>query len=1334
MSEPVARTVTRKFSDGTQEKYTLESCRDLPAYVLLGDSGAGKTTAFEQEAKASDGEYITARNFNFKEKKDKTKETLFIDALDEMRAGGEDPRKPIDKIRDYLKNTQAPFRLSCRAADWLGENDSKALQYILPPETELTVLYLDPLTEGDIKTILMKEGVSNPDEFINTAHQHNLSALLSNPQILKLLIKAINNKWPKNRKEIYDMACLQLVSEENNEHRHAKPRDSRLPTEIILNAAGYLCAIQLLSGIAGFSQDQGQASAQYFELTALSTPLPLLSSLDEALKSNIFHSAGEERRTPIHRSVAEYLGAKYIADLVQAKTDPLPFERVLALMPDAMGAISSDLRGLCAWLAVHCNGNDRSMLIQRDPLGVIIYGDIRAFTNTEKIFALKVLKSKLKNMDWPNFYDASFGALGTADMIARFQEILSSSSREAADQKLLVIVLSAIAYGEPMPNLIRSIENIIRDPSYLGSVRSYAIEVLKQHDAKNTLLLQLLEDIHKGIIEDRDDEVLGALLNKLYPDMITPEEIWHYVHAPNIHILNDYSHFLHDKLAKSQDKDLPILLDGLVKKPELIPHLSSLIGRLLAKGIETWGDKITTKNLYEWLNLGIDRWERPAIQEEQAKTISDWLTKHPKQYQAIIEYITELCAQRGDHFDFWEFSKYFLRLQNASYPNGMTEWYLNKAKLEYPMRRPVSQYYLKYAVSSMTDNQKPTLDQVACFHHHLKEYPDLLNMLEAMLQPPAIPPSQPENTILKQEYQREKSERADNFRKYLAKIQEGTAPPGIMHDLAKSYKGLFSNIYGDTPDARLRNLLDNNEALVSAAYHGLKEVVYRKDLPTIKEIIDTARQGKFHQIRLPSLISISILYQDAPASILKLNDDVLASLLTFRFSEPQCCDEVEWVVNLIHERPMLIEQVLINYASAMLKEEKEDIKYLCIQMIYGKYAKLAPTVLGPLLKAFPSQASQKFSQNVLNLILKGAIEHLDKTALKAIIQDRLKNSTMDAIQKVYWLAAGFVIDPATYTAALREHIAKKQTYKEDLKNFIQSHWQNRNPFADLTEQAVSFLIELLAPECSPERPLGTYRSTPDMQTADLVYSLIHELQYNSSKTTSELQRLMTLESISHWRSILEQALYAKQVAESRASFKYLTAKEVSKTLQNGTPQNAADLSAITMFLLREISNNIRHASTNDYRSYWTRDPKGKPQQPLHENPCRDVLLSHLNPELKRYGVEGHKEGSYAEDTRADIKVSFAGHYNIPIEIKKESHADLWTAIHEQLITKYVRDPGTAGHGIYLVFWFGHKLTPIDPKGGGKPRSARELKDRLEESLTKEQKDYIQILVIDCSLP
>ena len=55
------------------------------------------------------------------------------------------------------------------------------------------------------------------------------------------------------------------------------------------------------------------------------------------------------------------------------------------------------------------------------------------------------------------------------------------------------------------------------------------------------------------------------------------------------------------------------------------------------------------------------------------------------------------------------------------------------------------------------------------------------------------------------------------------------------------------------------------------------------------------------------------------------------------------------------------------------------------------------------------------------------------------------------------------------------------------------------------------------------------------------------------------------------------------------------------------------------------------------------------------------------------------EGHYAESKRADIRV-FHGGFNVSVEIKKSSHQDLWSAIRNQLIAKYTRDPASRRPG------------------------------------------------------
>ena len=75
---------------------------------------------------------------------------------------------------------------------------------------------------------------------------------------------------------------------------------------------------------------------------------------------------------------------------------------------------------------------------------------------------------------------------------------------------------------------------------------------------------------------------------------------------------------------------------------------------------------------------------------------------------------------------------------------------------------------------------------------------------------------------------------------------------------------------------------------------------------------------------------------------------------------------------------------------------------------------------------------------------------------------------------------------------------------------------------------------------------------------------------------------------------------------------------------------------------------------------------------------------------------------------------------MPVEIKKSSHRNLWSAIRSQLIARYTRDPGAAGYGIYLVFWFDPGGVPTTGETGSTPRNPAELEERLRDSLSADE--------------
>ena len=312
------------------EPKPLAEFRSASAYVLLGDPGAGKTTEFNREQQAlgdAAALVVRARNFRTFDVDSRLRwrnKTLFIDGLDETRAGATALRTPLDDIRSKLDLLGTPrFHISCREADWLGSNDRAHLRDVAPG-SEIIVLRLDPLDGDSIAELLRSQHqVDDVDEFVRKAHLNGVGAMLGNPLTLDLLARVVRQggDWPRSRQEIMEMACGDLAGEHNDEHRIGR---GEVPPETVMDAAGYLCALLLLAGMDAYSVSAHNVGPALVRLHGLSDP-PVGLARDEfehALSTKLFTAAGmavaEGAFAPLHRQVAEFLAGRYLARRIEA--------------------------------------------------------------------------------------------------------------------------------------------------------------------------------------------------------------------------------------------------------------------------------------------------------------------------------------------------------------------------------------------------------------------------------------------------------------------------------------------------------------------------------------------------------------------------------------------------------------------------------------------------------------------------------------------------------------------------------------------------------------------------------------------------------------------------------------------------------------------------------------------------------------------------------------------------------------------------------------------------------------------------------------------------------
>ena len=310
---------------------------------------------------------------------------------------------------------------------------------------------LDPLSERDIKDILAKNhGVEGGDGFIAAARKRGVDRLLRNPQNLDLLAKSVaEGKWPDSRRETFENACRMLARETNGEHRAANP--AAADTESLIEAAGRLCAVELLSGGAGYTlPDRAEPEADY----------PSVAEVDgdprrgpwQVLGTRLFEGVSEGRLAPAHRQIAEFLAARHVSRLLDAG---LPLERVLALITGADGGLLAAFRNFVSWLAVH-NKASRKRLSRFDASGLIYAGERDTYSADEKREIVRNLRREAAWNPWCSRSTgmvSGIGAIVSAELEGMFLEILSDPERDQEHQSYVMLLMQMLADGEPLPAL-----------------------------------------------------------------------------------------------------------------------------------------------------------------------------------------------------------------------------------------------------------------------------------------------------------------------------------------------------------------------------------------------------------------------------------------------------------------------------------------------------------------------------------------------------------------------------------------------------------------------------------------------------------------------------------------------------------------------------------------------------------------------------------------------------------------------------------------------------------------------------------------------------------------
>ena len=446
----------------------------------------------------------------------------------------------------------------------------------------------------------------------------------------------------------------------------------------------------------------------------------------------------------------------------------------------------------------------------------------------------------------------------------------------------------------------------------------------------------------------------------------------------------------------------------------------------------------------------------------------------------------------------------------------------------------------------------------------------------------------------------------------------------------------------------------------------------------------------------------------------------------------------KWYQQLLAARPDIVAEVQVQLAISGFRSGRAYISKLWELAHDPAHAQVAKYASLPLLRAFPTRCKLMQIKDLDNLLW-AAIQHADRASLQELIEKKQSRKSMNDAQRVHWLAAGIVVSPRAYNDLLTKFVQGRESRILHLTELFCYQDPMRFSFSEsriaheLGIPSLELLIYLVGSYVGPDKWKEDGLVTHAKQASRLVHDLIQHLAASPTKDASEaLATLLADPALSRWHDVLSRAQDTQRVTWRDASYRHPTIEQVCQTLNGGTPANAADLAALVMDRLDEIARKIRGGPTSDWRQYWNVDQYNRPTCEKPEDACRDNLLSDLQNRLEQLDIDAQPEGRYTNDKRSDIRVYFGGS-NVPVEIKKNSHQKLWSALRDQLIAKYTSTPGTDGYGIYLVFWFGKDRTQ-PPPSGTRPATAEELQERLEATLSPDEARKISVCVIDVNRP
>lgn len=1320
--------------------YTEETLLAASNYVVvLAEPGGGKTELMGSLARQLGTSTVTASKLKHLGA-DAENYPLVIDAFDELAK--------LDQtgIHSLLANARKAkpthVIISSRSSEW-GTAATNAFEDYLGCSP--LVVRLCEFEEGEQREIFHHHVRGEEfSKFQAEVARFDLGALLPNPQFLKMFADAYmeSGRHFTDKRNIFSQAVERLAKEANVNVAQTLSSTQRvaLSSEVF--------AKLLLSGAEGIGTSESTADRIY----------PLLASLfdkhtaaEGILATRLFKPGDSaDQHRPVHKIVAEYCAADYLAKRIADAVDPLTLHKCLPIIAPN-NVVRDELRGLLGWLAALGNRSIQETAIELDPYAVLANGDPSQLEHSSKRLLIQGLKD-VETKDpyfrrgdaWRRF---SVSGFFTQEVMTEIKPLLAGGS----DGHLRDLILELLTGSPAIAHLTQELRQLVLNSSESEHTRLLAgrcLLDLSGHDHRADLAVLVSEASHTSlkiavtILTAIGAEAFGLaylasffrVCSNIYPS-----------HQESYKSTIRMRYFIKRFVGGLGLMSIEWLLDDLTKdlvctckkkyyKCDCRIGISKIVGLMLDRYFDLAMPPFAPKRVWHWIENLIFHEQKSAGQSKAVQVLQDDDGLRQGIMAQALGNLTnsdDIFETKIQKFDFHSHSG--LRFQSNDY---------------------------KFIVDLAFEIDNPALwaSYIAMHYFHQSQALRGPNKLRRHMREQALEKSSlmhewaKFNRAVAQSAQSQQKSMFAHRRRMKRRNREQNDINKLNIQYLRDNRELvesgrhwrcltrFADLVLTDPDKIEHEFGD--EALVRKALRNCLDFI-APDVPNLLRLaeLQCASQGAYTE---PVLFAACLEIMRSDGNLENVDQPLLNALRTnldMGYSavsdEERHALKVE-VNRLIFAAAGSAETFLRQYVEPQLAQK--GCQHPDIWLLRGDevFSHLRAAISIEWLNRFPDLALGS-----LDTLFEIAAEFGDRDALQKIIAERCStfmsawpSPTGDEDlekKRVFWFVRAFYFledTPETYWNWLK---ADKDTIFSLNERSGRFNYGEHSHWPKLTLGKVLAVLEAFIDKW-PKVDLPSHWGTGS-PSEEKAYRFLTEIVWLIDLDVSDdavrvIDRLLADPKFTDMYNDLKSIRAGKISQKARRDFEPPTTQEIVDRLDRDMVVNVEGLRQLVLQELQDFQKAINGGEFNSADRFYD---DGKH---LNEVRATEIIAERLSLILKPQGIAITPEHQLKSANRSDFTATklIGGTRRLLVtEVKGQWHRELYTAAAAQLYARYSIHPDAEHQGIYLVIWFGRDVNVAGIKNRN-INTAQELKSSIENTMPPELAGLIDVFVLDVSKP